>query len=47
VRSAPPPTDEVERAIVSVAEANPTDGYRVVWALVRRKLGRAVNRNCA
>jgi hypothetical protein len=47
VRSAPPPTDEVERAIVAVAEANPTDGYRVVWALVRRKLGRAVNRNCA
>ena len=31
-------------AIVEVAEANPTDGYRMVWALTRRKLGRAVNR---
>jgi hypothetical protein len=39
-----PPADEVEQAIVAVAEANPTDGYRMVWALVRRKLGRAVNR---
>ena len=39
-----PPADEVERAIVAVAEANPTDGYRMVWVLVRRKLGRAVNR---
>jgi putative transposase len=29
---------------VKVAEANPTDGYRMVWALTRRKLGRAVNR---
>jgi putative transposase len=44
VRRAAPPGDEVERAIVDVAEANPTDGYRMVWALVRRKLGRAVNR---
>ena len=43
-RRAGPPADEVERAIVAVAEANPTDGYRMVWALVRRKLGRAVNR---
>ena len=38
------PGDEVELAIVAVAEANPTDGYRMVWALVRRKLGLAVNR---
>jgi putative transposase len=39
-----PPADDVERAIVAVAEDNPTDGYRMVWALVRRRLGRAVNR---
>ena len=39
-----PPDDEVERAIVQVAEDNPTDGYRMVWALVVRKLDRAVNR---
>jgi putative transposase len=38
------PVDEIERAIVAVAEANPTDGYRLVTAWVRRKLGRAVNR---
>ena len=46
-RSAPqrrPPRDEVERAIVETAKDNPTDGYRMVWALTRRKLGRAVNR---
>jgi putative transposase len=46
-RAAPqrrPPVDDVEAAIVQVAEANPTDGYRMVWALTRRKLGRAVNR---
>jgi putative transposase len=46
-RSAPqrrPPTDAVEQAIVEVAKANPTDGYRMVWALVRRRLGVAVNR---
>ena len=36
--------DDVERAIVEVAEANQTDGYRMVTALVRRKLGIAVNR---
>jgi len=29
---------------VEVAEANPANGYRMVTALVRRKLGRAVNR---
>jgi putative transposase len=36
--------DEVERAIVAEALADQTDGYRIVTALVRRKLGRAVNR---
>jgi putative transposase len=39
-----PPVDETEAAIVELAEANQTDGYRMVAALVRRKLGRAVNR---
>jgi len=39
-----PPTGEVETAIVEVAGENPTDGYRMVWALTRRRLGRAVNR---
>jgi putative transposase len=39
-----PPSGEVEEAIVEVAKENPTDGYRMVWALTRRKLGRAVNR---
>jgi putative transposase len=39
-----PPVDEVERAIIEVAEQNPTDGYRIVTAWVGRKLGRAVNR---
>ena len=39
-----PATDPVERAIVEVAEANQTDGYRMVAALTRQKLGRAVNR---
>jgi putative transposase len=46
-RSAPqrqPVTDTVDVAIVEVAKDNPTDGYRMVWALTRRKLGRAVNR---
>lgn len=38
------PADEVEQAIVQVAEQNPTDGYRMVTAWVSRKLGRAVNR---
>jgi hypothetical protein len=36
--------DDVEQAIIEVAEANPTDGYRIVTAWVQRKLGRAVNR---
>ena len=39
-----PPADPVEQAIVEVAEANQTDGYRMVTAFVRRRLGRAVNR---
>jgi putative transposase len=39
-----PPVDEVEAAIVDVAIENPTDGYRLVTAWVRRRLGRAVNR---
>jgi putative transposase len=46
-RAAPqrrPPVDEVESAIVDVAQENPTDGYRMVWALTRRKLGQAINR---
>jgi putative transposase len=46
-RSAPqrrPPTDPVEAAIVAEALANQTDGYRMVTAFVRRKLGRPVNR---
>jgi putative transposase len=43
-RRASPPADDVEAAIVEVAQANQTDGYRMVCALVCRKLGRAVNR---
>jgi putative transposase len=39
-----PPTDPVEQAIVAVAEDNQADGYRMVTAFVRRKLGRPVNR---
>ncbi len=39
-----PAGDEVEAAIVAEAEANPTDGYRLVTAWVRRRLGRRVNR---
>ena len=41
---AKPPVDEVEAAIVAEAEANPTDGYRLVTAWARRRLGRPVNR---
>jgi putative transposase len=46
-RSAPqrrPVSHSVDVAIVEVAKDNPTDGYRMVWALTRRKLGLAVNR---
>jgi putative transposase len=39
-----PAVDDVERAIVEVAERNPTDGYRLVTAWVCRQLGQAVNR---
>jgi len=39
-----PPADAVEAAIVEEALANQTDGYRMVTAFVRRKLGRPVNR---
>jgi putative transposase len=37
-------SDPVEQAIVEVATDNQTDGYRMVCAMVRRKLGVAVNR---
>jgi putative transposase len=40
----PPVEGSIEQAIVEVAKENPTDGYRMVWALTRRKLGVAVNR---
>jgi len=43
-RRSTPSADAVEAAVVEVAEANQTDGYRMVCALVARKLGRAVNR---
>ncbi len=46
-RSAPqrrPVTDPVEQAIVELAQANQTDGYRMVTAFVRRRLGVPVNR---
>ncbi len=46
-RTAPqrrPVTDPVEQAIVEVAEANQTDGYRMVCAMTRQRLGTAVNR---
>jgi putative transposase len=46
-RAAPqrrPVADPVERAIVAEATANQTDGYRMVCAFVRRRLGIAVNR---
>jgi putative transposase len=39
-----PVSDPVDLAIVDVAQENPADGYRMVWALSRRKLGQAVNR---
>ena len=46
-RTAPqrrPVTDPVEQAIVEIAEANQTDGYRMVCAMTRQRLGTAVNR---
>jgi putative transposase len=39
-----PLADPVEQAIVEEALANQTDGYRMITAFVRRKLGRPVNR---
>ena len=39
-----PLADPVEQAIVAEALANQTDGYRMICAFVRRKLGRPVNR---
>lgn len=39
-----PVTDPVEQAIVDEATANQTDGYRMVTAFVRQRLGVAVNR---
>ena len=45
-RTAPqrrPVSDPVEQAIVEEAAANQTDGYRMVTAFVRRRLGRPVN----
>lgn len=42
-----PPAGPVDEAIVAVAKANPTDGTRMVAALSRQRLGRAVNRKRA
>ncbi len=42
-----PPVDAVERAVVEEALAHPTDGYRMVTAWARRRLGRHVNRKKA
>jgi putative transposase len=39
-----PPADPVEAAIVAEATANQTDGYRMICAFVRRRLGVPVNR---
>jgi putative transposase len=39
-----PPADPVEAAIVAEALANQTDGYPMVCAFVRQRLGIAVNR---
>ena len=38
------PSDPVEQVIVAEALAHQTDGYRMVTAFVRRRLGVAVNR---
>ena len=42
-----PLADPVDRLIVAVAHANPTDGSRMVAALASRELGRQVNRKRA
>jgi putative transposase len=39
-----PARGAVDAAVVETAKENPTDGYRMVTAWVRRKLGRPVNR---
>jgi putative transposase len=39
-----PPADAFEQAIVELASENQTDGYRMVTAFVRRRLGQPVNR---
>ena len=39
-----PPADPIEQAIVEEAMTNQTDGYRMICAFVRRRLGVAVNR---
>jgi putative transposase len=39
-----PVTDPVEQAIVEVARDNQSDGYRMVAAMTRQKLGRPINR---
>src|SRR4051794_37802326 len=38
------PLDSVDRVVLAVARANPTDGTRMVAALASRELGEAVNR---
>jgi putative transposase len=38
------PVDDAEAAIVELAEEHPTDGYRMVTAWARRRLGRRINR---
>ncbi len=43
-RRSRPPADDVETAIVELAGENPTDGYRMITAFARRRLGRQVNR---
>jgi putative transposase len=42
----PPAEGPVEQAMVETAKENPTDGYRMVWALTRRKLGRSTASAC-
>jgi putative transposase len=42
-----PAIDPVDRLIVEVAQANPTDGTRMVAALASQELGRQVNRKRA
>jgi putative transposase len=47
LRAPRPLADPVDRLIVEVAQANPTDGTRMVAALTSRELGRQVNRKRA